>query len=143
VPSDDVSEFGGWPRPPRWVWAVAGVAAAAVLVAVVVARTGPHHRGASPVPGSPATAAAPVPGSFSPWGYTAWPSAAGACGLPVYLPQIRLAGHPGGVHGRVLVGGPGLRQVTLGGAVSRPLPGLPYRGRVAGVLVAGPGPKHV
>src|SRR5437660_9607126 len=38
-------EFGGWPRPPRWVWAIAGVAAVAVLTGVVVARTGPHRAG--------------------------------------------------------------------------------------------------
>ena len=31
VPSDDVVEFGGWPRLPRWVWPVAGVAVVAVL----------------------------------------------------------------------------------------------------------------
>jgi hypothetical protein len=47
VTSQDVIEFGGWPRPPRWVWAVAGLAVVAVLVGVVVARTGPHHAAAS------------------------------------------------------------------------------------------------
>jgi hypothetical protein len=41
----DTVEFGGWPRPPRWVWAIAGVAAVAVLAGVVVARTGPHRAG--------------------------------------------------------------------------------------------------
>ena len=50
MPSDDVAEFGGWPRPPRWVSAVAWVAAAAVLVAVVVARAG-LYRAASSRPG--------------------------------------------------------------------------------------------
>ena len=45
--SQDVTEFGGWPRPPRWVWAVAGLAVAALLVVVVVARTGPHRAAAS------------------------------------------------------------------------------------------------
>jgi hypothetical protein len=47
VTSRDVTEFGGWPRPPRWVWAAAGLAAVALLVVVVVARTGPHHAAAS------------------------------------------------------------------------------------------------
>ena len=45
--SQDVIEFGGWPRPPRWAWAVAGLAVVALLVGVVVARTGPHHAAAS------------------------------------------------------------------------------------------------
>jgi WD domain, G-beta repeat len=48
VTSQDVTEFGGWPRPPRWVWAVAGLAVGSLLVVVVVARTGPHHAAASP-----------------------------------------------------------------------------------------------
>jgi hypothetical protein len=47
VTSQDVIEFGGWPRPPRWVWAVAGLAVVALLVGVVVARTGPHQAAAS------------------------------------------------------------------------------------------------
>jgi WD40 repeat protein len=47
VTSPDVTEFGGWPRPPRWVWAVAGLAVVAVLVGVVAARTRPHHAAAS------------------------------------------------------------------------------------------------
>ena len=48
VTSQDVTEFGGWPRPPRWVRAVAGLAVVALLVVVVVARTGLHHAAASP-----------------------------------------------------------------------------------------------
>ena len=32
VPSEGVTEFGGWPQPPRWVWAVTAVAAGALLV---------------------------------------------------------------------------------------------------------------
>jgi hypothetical protein len=71
-----------------------------------------------------------------------WPSAAGACGLRVYLPQIRLARHHAGVHGRVLVGGTGLWQVTLGGAVSGPLLGLPVHGELVTKLVAGPGATY-
>ena len=31
----DPVEFGGWPRPPRWVWVVAGVAVVAALLASV------------------------------------------------------------------------------------------------------------
>jgi hypothetical protein len=46
VSSQDVTEFGGWPRPPRWVRAVVGLAAVAVLAVVVVARIGPHHAAA-------------------------------------------------------------------------------------------------
>jgi len=53
----NTTEFGGWPRPPRWVWALAAVATVAVLAGVVVARTGLHR--ATPASGvtSPATAA--------------------------------------------------------------------------------------
>ncbi len=143
MPSEDVSEFGGWPRPPRWVWAVAGVAAVAVLAGVVVARTGPHHAAVSSPSRSPATAASPVPGSRTPAGSAArWPSAAGACGSPVDLPQIHLARRHAHVHARVLVGGTGLRRVTLGGAVSGPLPGLPEHGWLVTSLVAGPGAAY-
>ena len=143
MPSDDVSEFGGWPRPPRWVWAVAGVAAVAILAGVVVARTGPRHTAASSPPGSP-PAASPGPGSRTPaaGSVARWPSAVGACGSPVYLPQIHLARQHAGVQGRVLVGGTGLRQVTLGGAVSGPLPGLPQHGSQVTTLVAGPGAAY-
>jgi WD40 repeat protein len=45
--SRDVTEFGGWPRPPRWVWAVAGLAVVALLVVAVVARATPRHAAAS------------------------------------------------------------------------------------------------
>lgn len=47
MPSGEITEFGGWRRPPRWVWAVAGVAAVAVLAGVVVAHGGPHHASSS------------------------------------------------------------------------------------------------
>ncbi len=141
MPSGDVVESGGWRPPPRWVWAVAGVVAAAVLAGVVVARGGPHHAAASSRSKSPTAATSPVPGSRTPVAGPAarWPSAAGACGSPVYLPQIHLARHHARVHGRVLVGGTALRQVTLGRAVTRPLPGLPDHGRLVTKLVAGPG----
>jgi hypothetical protein len=82
MPSSDVTEFGGWPRPPRWVWAVAGVAALAVLASVVVARTGPHHTAAS----SRTPATAPVPSSRTP---AAEPAPPGPCGPTAYSPQMR------------------------------------------------------
>src|SRR6266849_3647626 len=123
VPSGDVVESGGWRPPPRWVWAVAGVVAAAVLAGVVVARGGPHHAAASSRSKSPTAATSPVPGSRTPVAGPAarWPSAVGACGSPVYLPQIHLARRH---HGRV---------------VTTPLPGLPDHGRLVTKLVAGPG----
>ena len=144
MPSDDVSEFGGWPRPPRWVWAVAGVAVVAVLAGVVVARIGPRHAAASSPSRPPPAAASPGPGSRAPAAGSAapWPSAAAACGSTVDLPQIHLARQPAHVHGRVLVGGTGVRQVTLGGAVSGPLPGLSDHGRLVTSLVAGPGAAY-
>ncbi len=115
----------------------------AVLAGVVVARTGPHHAAGSSPPGPSAAAASPVPGSRTPAGSAArWPSAAGACGSAVDLPQIHLARQPAHVHGRVLVGGTGLRQVTFGGAVSGPLPGLPEHGRLVTNMVAGPGAAY-
>jgi len=43
---------------------------------------------------------------------------------------------------QVLVGGTGLRQVTLGGAVSGLLPGLPEHGRLVTSLVSGPGAAY-
>ena len=144
VPSDDVVEFGGWPRPPRWVWAVAGVAVVAVLAGVAVGRTGLHHAAGSSRLGSLPPASSPVRGARIPSARRAarWPSAAGACGWPVYLPQIRLTRRHAGVHGRVLVGGTGLRQVSLGRATSRPLPGRPGDGRLVTKLAAGPGASY-
>ena len=56
-------EFGGWPRPPRWVWAIAGVSAVAVLAGVVVARTGPHRAASASAvttPGAPGNGGAQV-----------------------------------------------------------------------------------
>jgi hypothetical protein len=103
------------------------VAAVAVLAGVIIARIGLGHA-VSSRPG-------PLPSGSSP---VAWPSAAGACGWPVYLPQIHLARHHAVADGKVLIGGTGLRQVTVGRAVSRPLPGLPGHGRLVTKLVAGP-----
>jgi hypothetical protein len=137
----DTVEFGGWRPPPRWVWAIVGVAAVAVLAGVVVGRAGPHRAAASTrskPPSSPASLSrgsrARDAGSSAPW-----PSAAGDCGAPVYLPQIHLAPQHARVHGTVLVGGTALRQVTLGRAVYRSLPGLRDQGLLVTKLVPGPG----
>jgi hypothetical protein len=138
----DTVEFGGWPRPPRWVWAVVGVAVVAALTGVVVARTGTRHAAGS-APSRPAAASplaaprTPAAGSVAPW-----PSAVAACGSTVELPRIHLARQQARVHGRVLAGGAGLRQVTLGGGVSGPLPGLPEHGWQVTRLVAGPGAAY-
>ncbi len=133
MPSDDVVEFGGWPKPPRWVWAVAGIAVVAVLTGVVVTHTGSRHTAASSVSRPSATVAAqPAPA------LPQWPSAPGACGSTVDLPQIHLSQQPAHVHVRLLIGGTGVREVTPGGAVSGPLPGLPERSRMVTNVVAGP-----
>jgi hypothetical protein len=60
----------------------------------------------------------------------------------VDLPQVHLARQHAHVHGRVLVGGTGLRQVTPGGAISGPLPGLPEQGWQVTTVVAGPGAAY-
>jgi hypothetical protein len=49
----DTVEFGGWPRPPRWVWAIAGVAAVAVLAGVIIAHARPHRGGPASAVTSP------------------------------------------------------------------------------------------
>ena len=131
----DTVEFGGWRPPPRWVWAVAGVALVAVLAGVVSARSRPHNA-ASSRPG-PATGS-PSAGSREPGTVARWPTAVGACGSPVYLPQIRLAARGADVHVTLLVGGTALRQVTPGRAVYRALPGLWDQGLMITKLVAGP-----
>ncbi len=123
----DTVRFGGRrPRPPRWVWAIAGIAAVAALV---VARSGPHGAATSSPSKTPSPVTSLVPGLAVP----------AACGTEAYLPQIHLARQHAGVPATVLVGGTALRQVIVGRAVSRPLPGLPdWRGQVVGKLVAGP-----
>jgi hypothetical protein len=110
MPSEGVTEFGGWPRPPRWVWAAAGVAAVALLGSVVVAHTEPHHAATS----SPTPATAPVPGSRTPAAEPAaqwWPSPPSPCGPTVYSPQMRLW-PPTGVPVTVPPGGSGPRQAV-------------------------------
>jgi len=83
VPAEDVTEFGGWPQPPRWVWVLAGFAAAAVLAGVLAARAGPRHVAAS----SPPATTAPVRVQGIP---AKGPPAPGACGPAVgVLPPIR------------------------------------------------------
>src|SRR6185312_2611434 len=137
MPSDDVVEFGGWPRPPRWVWAVAGIAASAVLAGVVVGHAGAHHTVASSTSSSPTAAASPAPAG------PPWPSVAGACGSTVELPRIHLARQRADVHAKLLIGGAELREVTVGSAISGPVPGLPERSRVVTSMVAGPRAAYV
>jgi len=134
MPSDDVVEFGGWPKPPRWVWAVAGIAASAVLAGVVVGHTGAHQAVASSTSRPPAAAAPAAP---------SWPSVPGVCGSTVELPRIHLAKQRADVHAKLLVGGAGLREVTVGSAISRPVPRLPERSRVVTSMVAGPRAAYV
>jgi hypothetical protein len=127
----DTVEFGGWPRPPRWVWAIAGVAAVAVLAGVVAERTGPHRAGPAPAVTSPA-----VPGN-------------GGLTMPPRKPA-RMAGRPlpRGVGLRLLLGGrkPAWLWVTTGRA--EPIRGLPRRDngyqliRIAGGWAALPFPGN-
>jgi len=123
------------------VWVVAGVAVVAALAGMVVARTGTRHAAVSAPSRSSAAAASPVAAARTPaaGSEVPWPSAVAACGSTVELPQIRLAGRHADVHGRLLVGGAGLRLVTLGGAMSGPPPGLPGHGWLVTSVVAGPG----
>lgn len=135
----DTVEFGGWRPPPPWIWLIAGVAAVALLAGVITAHTRPRNA-ASAGPKSPSPAARPFHGlpATAAGALARWPAAAGACGSPAYLPRIRLAPYNSDVHPTVLVGGVALRQVTLGRAGSRTLPGLRDQGLVVTKLVAGP-----
>src|SRR6516162_4120207 len=92
-----MTEFGGWPRPPRWVWVMAGLAVVAVLAGEVVARTGPHHAAAS----SPAAATAPVHRWGAPAAVAFGP---GACASAVYLPHGRMPPKPAAVPVKVSAG---------------------------------------
>ncbi len=116
----------------------------ALLAGVVVTRAGPHRAAASSRSKPPSSPTSPFPGSLTPWSGSGarWPSAVGACGAPVYLPQIHLARRRARVQGTVLVGGTALRQVNLGRAVYRAVPGLRDRGLLVTKLVAGPGADY-
>jgi hypothetical protein len=126
----DTVEFGGWPRPPRWVWAIAGVAVA-VLAGVVVARTGPHRA----TPASAVTSPA-APGN-------------GGLRMPPHKPA-RMLGRllPRDVGLRLVLGGrrPAWLWVTTGRA--EPIRGLPRRAngyqliRMAGGWAALPFPPR-
>jgi hypothetical protein len=136
----DTAEFGGWPRPPRWVWVIAGIAAAALLAGEIAAHAGPRHPSAAPRPRAPASLPS---GQVAATGSGArWPTAAGDCGSPAYLPRIQLDGHERGLGVTALVGGTALRQVGPQGTVSPPLPGLRDQGLVVTKLVAGPGAAY-
>ena len=125
----DTVEFGGWPRPPRWVWALAGVATVAVLAGVVVARTGPHRATPASAVTSPAAAGN------------------GGLGMPPRKPA-QMAGQPlpRGAGLRLVLGWrrPTWLWVTTGR--TEPIRGLPRRGngyqliRVAGGWAALPFP---
>jgi hypothetical protein len=127
----DTVEFGGWPRPPRWVWAIAGVATVAVLAGVVVARTGPHRAAPASAVTSPA-----APGN-------------GGLRMPPHKPA-RMVGRPlpRDARLRLVLGGrrPAWLWVTTGRAV--PIRGLPRRDngyqfiRVAGGWAALPFPGN-
>jgi hypothetical protein len=118
------------------VWAVAGIAVLAVLVGVTVARSGAHHTAATSASRSRTAAASHTPARPQ------WPSAAGACQSAVDLPQIHLSQQPVHIRARLLIGGTGLREITLGGAVSAPLSGLPEHNRLVTTVVAGPGAAY-
>ena len=137
----DTVEFGGWRPPPRWVWAIVGVAAVAVLAGVAVGRAGPHRVAASSRSRPPSSLTLPSRGPRTQGAAFAapWPTATGDCGAPVYLPQIHLAPQHARVHGTVLVGGTALRQVILGRTGYSALPGLQDRGLLVTKLVSGPG----
>jgi hypothetical protein len=104
----DTVEFGGWPRPPRWVWAIAGVAAVAVLVGLVVARTGPHRA-------APASAVSPA--------------ALGNGGLQMPRTPARMVGRPvprdAGL--RLVLGGRRPAWLWVATGRTEPIRGLPRR----------------
>jgi hypothetical protein len=115
----------------------------ALLAGVMTAHTRPRNA-ASARPKSPSPAATPLHGlrATAAGALARWPAAEGARGSPTYLPRIRLAPYNSDAHPTVLVGGVALRQVTLGRAGSRTLPGLRNQGLVVTKLVAGPGADY-
>jgi len=119
------------------VWAITGIAAAAALAGVVIARGGWHGAATSARSKSPSPASSLIPGSTGP--AARLPPAVSACGWTASLPQILPARHYTGLNATVLVGGTALRQVKIGHDVTRPLPGLAGRQpRLVTKLVAGP-----
>jgi hypothetical protein len=105
----DTVEFGGWPRPPRWVWVIAGVAAVALLVGLVVARTGRHRAAPASAVTSPAT-----PGNG---------------GLQMLRKPARMAGRPvprdAGL--RLVLGGRRPAWLWVATGKTEPIGGLPRR----------------
>ena len=105
----DTVEFGGWPRPPRWVWVIAGVAAVAVLVGLVVARTGRHRAAPASAVTSPA-----IPGNG---------------GLQMLRKPARMAGRPvprdAGL--RLVLGGRRPAWLWVATGKTEPIRGLPRR----------------
>jgi hypothetical protein len=105
----DTVEFGGWPRPPRWVWVIVGVAAVALLVGLVVARTGRHRAAPASAVTSPAT-----PGNG---------------GLQMLRKPARMAGRPvprdAGL--RLVLGGRRPAWLWVATGKTEPIRGLPRR----------------
>jgi hypothetical protein len=124
VPSEGVTEFGGWPQPPRWVWAVTAVAAGALLVGVVVARTGPQHGAASSPTGrhsAHADGGGCAPAALGPGRVLSDVLVSPPAGAPVLVQPSA------GSLVRVLPDGTGSRRAVSGGLVLRPTLGLPDR----------------
>ena len=108
----NTTEFGGWPRPPPWVWAIAAVATVAVLAGVIVARTGPHRATPTSAVTSPAAA-----------------SGNGAFRMPPHKPA-RMAGQPlpRGAGVRLMLGGRRPAWLWAASGKTEPIRGLPRHG---------------
>jgi len=127
----DTVEFGGWPRPPRWVWAIAGVAAVAVLAGVVVTHAGPQRAAPTSAVTGPA-----APGN-------------GGLRMPPHKPA-RMVGRPlpRGAGLRLVVGGQRPAWLWVATGRTEPIGGLPRRDngyqliRIAGGWAALPFPGN-